>query len=60
VVGTVDTMLVAWLISGDPASGLTIGGVEAIVKTVMYYFHERIWHLSKYGLVPFENESERI
>ncbi len=60
LVGTIDTMIIAWVISGNPMMGLQIGGIEAITKMIMYYFHETIWHKSQYGLEPINNEQERI
>ena len=50
VVGTIDTMLIGWLISGDAMVGLSIGGVEVITKMFLYYLHERAWYKSKYGV----------
>jgi uncharacterized membrane protein len=50
IVGTLDTMLLAWLISGNPLVGLKIGGVELFTKMILYYFHERLWYKSKYGI----------
>ena len=52
VVGTIDTILISWLISGNPLTGLKIGFTEVITKMILYYFHERIWfkvNLSKDG-----------
>ena len=37
VVGTLDTMLLGWLISGDPMVGVKIGAVELVTKIVLYY-----------------------
>jgi len=51
IVGTLDTFLLSWLITGDIKIGLTIGGVEIITKMILYYFHERLWYnLSKFGV----------
>ena len=50
IVGTVDTMLLGWLISGNPLIGLKIGLLELITKMILYYFHERIWYRSKFGV----------
>ena len=50
-VGTVDTMIMGWLISGNQMIGIKIGGLELLTKMLLYYFHERIWHRSKYGLL---------
>lgn len=49
-VGTMDTMVLAWIISGDPMIGLQIGFTEVITKMLLYYFHERIWYKINYGL----------
>jgi uncharacterized membrane protein len=43
VVGTLDTMLLAWIITGDLNIGLAIGGTEVITKMILYFIHERIW-----------------
>jgi uncharacterized membrane protein len=50
MVGTIDTMLLGWLISGDPLIGLKVGLAELVTKMVLYYFHERIWYRSKFGV----------
>ena len=44
VIGSVDTMLIAWLITGSIQIGAAVGGVEIVTKTVLYYFHERVWY----------------
>lgn len=44
IVGTADTVLIGWLLSGDWKLGLTIGGVEFVTKMILYYLHERAWH----------------
>lgn len=50
VIGTADTMLLAWIISGNPMTGLKIGLAELITKMVLYYLHEKVWYKSNYGL----------
>lgn len=47
--GTLDTMLIAWLISGNLAIAFSIGSVELITKTFLYFFHERMWNYIKWG-----------
>lgn len=49
-IGTLDTMILAWIISGDPLTGLKIGFAEVITKMVLYYLHERTWYKINYGL----------
>lgn len=50
IVGTIDTMILAWLISGDPMVGLKVGGAEVVTKMILYYLHERGWYRIDYGL----------
>ena len=51
VVGTLDTMLLSWFITGSWKLGLTIGGVEVITKMILYFLHERAWYkFSEYGV----------
>ena len=50
LVGTLDTFLLAWLISGDPITGFQIGIAEVITKMILYYLHERAWYKLNYGL----------
>ena len=49
-VGTLDTMILAWIISGSPATGVKIGVAEVISKMLFYYLHERAWYRIDYGL----------
>lgn len=50
VVGTVDTVLIVWIISGNPVTGLKIGGLELVTKMILYYIHERVWYRFNFGL----------
>jgi uncharacterized membrane protein len=43
IVGTIDTMMISYFVTGKLTVAFTIGSVEVITKTVLYYFHERIW-----------------
>jgi uncharacterized membrane protein len=51
IIGTLDTMLIGWLISGSLAVGAAIGGLEVVTKTFLYYAHERVWYKHiKFGI----------
>jgi uncharacterized membrane protein len=49
-IGTLDTILLSWLISGNPLMGLKIGMAEVVTKMILYYFHERSWYRINFGL----------
>jgi len=50
ITATLTTTIIAWIITGDPTTGLTVGGIEFFLKMPIYYFHERLWYRSKYGV----------
>jgi uncharacterized membrane protein len=50
ILGTIDTIVIGGLITGDWKIGLSIGGIEVISKMTLYYIHERVWYKSNYGV----------
>ncbi len=44
IVGTVDTMILGWIVTGNPLTGLKIGILEILTKMTLYFIHERIWY----------------
>ena len=51
IVGTIDTMIISYFITGRVTVAISIGSVEVITKTILYYFHERLWaHIHKIKL----------
>lgn len=48
-IGTIDTVIISWLITGTLSFALTIGGVELFTKMFLYFFHERLWNRIKIG-----------
>jgi len=43
VVGTLDTMTISYVITGELKMALSIGSIEVFSKMILYYFHERLW-----------------
>ena len=51
IVGTIDTMILGLLVTGNLKIGLAIGGFEVLTKMVLYFLHERVWYkYIKYGV----------
>lgn len=51
LVGTLDTFILSWIITGNIKIGGAIAGLEVITKMVLYYLHERVWYnYSKFGI----------
>lgn len=49
IIGTLDTILISWLITGELTLALSIGTIELVSKMVLYFFHERIWNKINWG-----------
>jgi len=49
LVGTIDTFVISWVITGKVALALSIGSIELVTKMVLYFFHERFWNTIKWG-----------
>lgn len=47
--GTMDTIIISWLITGQLKFAVTIGFVELFTKVLLYYLHERIWNRLSFG-----------
>ncbi|WP_405378026.1 DUF2061 domain-containing protein [Nonlabens sp. Asnod3-A02] len=43
VIGTLDTIMISWLLTSKIDIALTIGGIEVFSKMVLYFIHERLW-----------------
>lgn len=43
IVGTIDTMIISYILTGDIKVALGIGSIEVVSKMVLYYLHERAW-----------------
>jgi uncharacterized membrane protein len=50
-IGTFDTMLISFLITGNVKFAVSIGGIELFTKMFLYFLHERLWNRIKFGRV---------
>ncbi|WP_066758097.1 DUF2061 domain-containing protein [Crocinitomix algicola] len=44
IVGTIDTMVIAYLMTGELTVAASIGTIEVFTKMALYYLHERLWN----------------
>ncbi|WMI68934.1 DUF2061 domain-containing protein [Mangrovimonas sp. YM274] len=56
MVGTMDTMTLAWIVTGNPLTGFKIASVEVVTKMLLYYLHERTWYKINFGLPNRNND----
>ncbi len=51
ILATLTTVTIAFFITGDVKSALTIGGIEFFGKLLLYYLHERAWQMVPSGSI---------
>lgn len=56
-VATLITVVTAFCVTGDWKTGLSVGVADTVVKFGAYYFHERLWYQSKWGV---KEENKRV
>jgi uncharacterized membrane protein len=57
-IGTIDTIVLSWIISGNPLTSLKIGGTEVLTKMILYFFHEKLWYRLNFGLDKSNRKKE--
>ena len=58
VTGTMDTILISFVITGKIKFALSIGFVELFTKVFLYYVHERVWDRLSFGRVKGRDDFE--
>ena len=43
IVGTIDTMIISYILTDNITIAFSIGGVEVFSKMFLYFLHERAW-----------------
>jgi uncharacterized membrane protein len=56
--GTVDTIIISFLVTGRIRMAISIGGIELFTKVCLYYLHERLWNRVQFGRVPARQDYE--
>ncbi len=59
LIGAVDTILLVFIVfylmfsstQGAASIAISMFSIEVITKMILYYFHERIWFISNYGVI---------
>jgi uncharacterized membrane protein len=49
VVGTIDTFIISFFVTGRVSLAGTIAAVEVVTKILIYYLHERVWAAIPWG-----------
>ncbi|MGI9550199.1 MAG: DUF2061 domain-containing protein [Aurantibacter sp.] len=49
VIGTLDTLLISYVLTGKVAIAASIASIDFITKMFLYFFHERAWNKISWG-----------
>ncbi len=49
VIGTLDTLLISYILTGEVAIAASIASIDFITKMFLYFFHERVWNGINWG-----------
>ncbi len=49
IIGTLDTILISWVVTGTLKLAFSIGLIELVTKMLLYFVHERLWNGIKWG-----------
>jgi uncharacterized membrane protein len=49
IIGTIDTFIISWIISGKAIIAGSIASVEVLTKVFIYWMHERAWNKLNWG-----------
>ncbi|MGB5821090.1 MAG: DUF2061 domain-containing protein [Saonia sp.] len=49
IIGTLDTIVISWIVTGTLSLAFSIGLIELFTKMALYFFHERIWNTINWG-----------
>ena len=49
IVGTINTCLVAWIITRNLDLAAKIGIIDTVMKIAVFYVHERLWNRCNFG-----------
>jgi uncharacterized membrane protein len=52
ILGSLDTFLITWLITGSAKSAGSVASIETLSKIFLYYLHERAWSKVAFGAKP--------
>ncbi len=49
ILGTIDTFIISYFITGQIKFALSIGLIELLTKMFLFFMHERLWNQIKWG-----------
>ena len=59
IIATLTTILIVYFFTGNVELSLGAGGIEVVLKMVLYYLHERVWYKYDIGIVNKEERTHK-
>jgi len=59
-IGTIDTMVISFFITGKLVLALSIGSIEVFTKMALYFLHERTWNRINFGRIKTPDNDFQI
>ena len=56
ITATIITVVSTWVVTGSWTAGLSIGAIDSVVKFAAYYYHERMWYKTRWGIDSSPNK----
>lgn len=50
-------MIIVYLVTGSFEGAIAVGGIEVVVKMIVYFFHERAWGAIEFGVLDPAHEA---
>ena len=60
VTGSIDTLVISFMVTGKIKWALSISGVELFTKVFLYYVHERMWNRIPIGRVKEPKDKDNF
>jgi adenylylsulfate kinase len=57
ILATITTMILIYIFFGRLDLAAVIGGLEIVLKLILYFFHERAWDRVRWGKITLESEA---
>ena len=54
ILATLTTMILVYIFFGRLDLAVIIGGLEMLIKLILYYYHERMWNRVSWGKIIVE------
>ncbi len=61
IIATLITVVITFCVTGSLEAGLSVGAFDVVLKLAAYYFHERAWYKTKWGVSegPLAQQAEQ-